>query len=103
MTDISVPSPVRRHGTAALPWISTPLLAAILLFVWHLYVTESHISAFIMPAPYAVLKAWIDLLYSPRAWGHAETTVYETLVGFAWGLVIGVGLGVLIGRIRWLE
>ena len=56
-----------------------------------------------MPAPYAVWKAWLDLLASPRAWGHAETTVYETLVGFLWGLFIGVGLGVLIGRIRWLE
>ena len=73
------------------------------MFVWHLYVTEWHVSAFIMPAPMAVWKAWLDLLQSPRAWAHAETTVYETTVGFAWGLAIGVGLGVLIGRIRWVE
>jgi NitT/TauT family transport system permease protein len=103
MTDISAPQLARRDGKAKLPWISTPLLAAALIFGWQLYVTEAHVSAFIMPAPYAVWKAWLDLLASPRAWGHAETTVYETLVGFAWGLFIGVGLGVLIGRIRWLE
>jgi NitT/TauT family transport system permease protein len=103
MTDISAPQLARRDVKAKLPWISTPLLAAALIFGWQLYVTEAHVSAFIMPAPYAVWKAWLDLLSSPRAWGHAETTVYETLVGFAWGLVIGVGLGVLIGRIRWLE
>jgi len=103
MTDIAAPAPARRAGKTSLPWFSTPLLAAALILTWHLYVTQSHISAFIMPTPYAVWKAWLDLLDSPRAWGHAETTVYETLVGFAWGLFIGVGLGVLIGRIRWLE
>jgi NitT/TauT family transport system permease protein len=103
MTDISAPAPQRRDHKASLPWISTPLLAGILIFIWHFYVTESHVSAFIMPTPAAVWFAWLDLLRSPRAWGHAETTVYETLVGFAWGLFIGVGLGVLIGRIRWLE
>jgi NitT/TauT family transport system permease protein len=103
MTDISAPAPQRRDHKANLPWISTPLLAGILIFAWHFYVTQWHVSAFIMPTPGAVWNAWLDLLVSPRAWGHTETTVYETLVGFAWGLFIGVGLGVLIGRIRWLE
>jgi NitT/TauT family transport system permease protein len=103
MTELSAPAPARRNGGTGLPWISTPLLAAALIFAWHFYVTRSHISAFIMPAPGAVWFAWLDLLQSPRAWGHAATTVYETVAGFAWGLVIGVGLGVLIGRIRWLE
>lgn len=103
MTDTAVHIPARRGHTASLPWISTPFLAIVLVLSWHLYVTQSHISAFIMPTPAAVWNAWVGLLQSPRAWGHAETTVYETVVGFAWGLLIGVGLGVLIGRIRWLE
>ena len=30
-------------------------------------------------------------------------TVYATLLGFLWALVIGVGLGVVIARVRWLE
>jgi NitT/TauT family transport system permease protein len=104
MADISAPQQfARRNARASLPWISTPLLAGLLVLIWHLYVTESHISAFIMPAPLAVAKAWVDLLYSPRAWNHALTTVYETIVGFLWGLFLGVGLGVMIGRVRWLE
>lgn len=101
--DVLAPAPARRSGKASLPWISTPLLAFAFVMCWQLYVTEAHVSTFILPSPLSVWKAWLDLLVSPRAWGHAETTVYETLVGFTWGLVVGVGLGVLIGRIRWLE
>jgi len=103
MTDTAIRLPARRSRTSGLPWVSTPVLAIALVTCWHLYVTQSHISAFIMPTPAAVWAAWLDLLQSRRAWGHAETTIYETVVGFAWGLLIGVGLGVLIGRIRWLE
>ncbi|HUZ73243.1 MAG TPA: ABC transporter permease [Stellaceae bacterium] len=103
MTDTAAPAPVRRNRSSGLPWISTPVLALAFVVCWQFYVSETHISAFILPAPAAVWTAWLELLQSPRAWGHAETTVYETLVGFAWGLFIGVGLGVLIGRIRWLE
>ena len=45
----------------------------------------------------------MDMLGSPRAWRHTWLTIYVTLVGFAWALVIGVGLGVVLGRTRWLE
>lgn len=93
----------RKIREATLPWVTTPLLAALAVLCWQLYVRQTGISAFILPAPSAVWKAWLGLLSSPRAWDDTLVTVYETLVGFAWGLVLGVGLGVLIGRIRWLE
>jgi NitT/TauT family transport system permease protein len=86
-----------------LPWITTPLLLAILIGTWHVYVTTTKLSAFILPAPASVWFAWMDMLVSPRAWYHTWLTIYVTLVGFAWALVIGVGLGVVIGRFRWVE
>jgi NitT/TauT family transport system permease protein len=86
-----------------LPWITTPLLLAVLIAIWHVYVTTTNLSAFILPAPAKVWEAWMDMLRSPRAWGHTWLTVYVTLVGFASALVIGVGLGVALGRVRWLE
>ena len=36
-------------------------------------------------------------------WRHTGSTLYETIAGFAWATAIGLGLGVLIGRWRWLE
>lgn len=86
-----------------LPYITTPLLILILVAVWHFYVTLAGVSAFILPKPGAVWSAWVAMLYDPRAWHHTLMTAYATLYGFAWALVIGVALGVLIGRFRWLE
>lgn len=86
-----------------LPWITTPALAVSLLALWQGYVHATGVSPFILPAPAQVWGAWRELLVSPRAWAHTGWTVYATLAGFAWALVVGVGLGVLVGRLRWLE
>lgn len=100
------PAALRRPvvaRSALLPWITTPALVIAFVAAWHLYVTRHNVSAFILPAPGAVWDAWVDMLWSSRAWGHTGMTVYATLYGFAWALVIGVGLGVAIARVRWLE
>jgi NitT/TauT family transport system permease protein len=86
-----------------LPWITTPVLVVLLISVWHFYIAATKLSSFILPTPYAVWESWVGLLYSYRAWSNTLSTIYVTLLGFAWALVIGVGLGVLLGRIRWLE
>ncbi|WP_215907047.1 ABC transporter permease [Phreatobacter aquaticus] len=108
--DISTPTmplPVRRSfiagREATIPWITTPLLLGILVLIWHVYVRMTGISPFILPAPGAVVSDWIEMLTNRRAWFHAGMTVYATLVGFFWAALIGVVLGVLIARIRWLE
>ena len=88
---------------ARIPWITTPLLLAVIVLIWHAYVRMSGISPFILPAPGAVFADWIALLGNRRAWFHTGMTVYATLVGFFWAALIGVVLGVLIARIRWLE
>jgi NitT/TauT family transport system permease protein len=92
---------VTREG--ALPWITTPILLALLILIWEVYVRAAGVSPMILPRPGAVAKAWLGLLQDPRAWHHTWMTVYATLTGFAYATVIGVGLGVLIARVRWLE
>jgi len=88
---------------SALPWITTPLLIAVVLLTWHFYVTTSKISAFILPSPAAVWAAWKQIIVAAPTWKHTWATVYETLAGFIWASIIGVALGVALGRVRWLE
>ena len=99
----SRPGAARRDLKAYLAWITTPALALLLIVTWWLYVKLSGVSAFILPTPDSVWHAWIGLLASKRAWMDTAMTVYATLLGFLWALVIGVGLGVVIARVRWLE
>lgn len=98
----SAPKPTRDYKVY-LPWITTPALCFILVGIWWTYVDISKISAFILPSPAAVWSAWLDLLWSQRAWTDAFMTAYATLVGFFWAVIVGVGLGVAIARVRWLE
>ena len=93
----------RRDFKAYLPWITTPALCVLLVAVWWFYIDVSKISAFILPTPVSVWHAWIGLLVSKRAWIDTAMTVYATLLGFLWAMIVGVGLGVLIARVRWLE
>ncbi len=95
--------PPRSDRTRLLPWIATPLLVAALFLAWHLYVRLSGISGFILPTPAQVWHAYTREVTTPGLWKHSWATVYETIVGFAWATVIGVALGTLIGRWRWLE
>jgi len=103
------PSPpaalARRRLTSVrlLPWITTPVLAALLIAVWDVYVRQAGVSPLILPRPGAVWHAWMEMLGDRRAWHHTWMTVYATLTGFAYATVLGVGLGVLIARARWLE
>jgi len=110
MTTLDVPV-VSRGATrkksvsreTLLPWITTPLLLGILIALWQAYIVITDLSPFILPRPAAVWFAWLDLVRSPRAWWHTWMTAYATLLGFAYGLVVGVGFGVILGRFRWVE
>lgn len=86
-----------------LPWITTPALCLLLVAVWWIYIDITKISPFILPTPASVGEAWVGLLLSKRAWIDTAMTVYATLLGFFWGMIAGVGIGVLIARVRWLE
>jgi NitT/TauT family transport system permease protein len=88
---------------AWVPWITTPLLVIALLIGWQAYVRASGVNGFILPAPAQVWNAYLDELGRATLWRHTAATLYETVVGFVWATVIGLGLGVLIGRWRWLE
>lgn len=100
----SGPARQRRFPSeAALPWITTPLLIGALILLWDTYVRMAGVSPLILPRPGAVWQAWLEMLGDRRAWHHTWMTVYATLTGFAYAATIGVVLGVLIARARWLE
>ena len=87
-----------------LPWISTPILLAAIVAVWKLYTTYSGISQFVIPTPEATWVSLLDLLTDMETWTeHVWITLFETLAGFLIAVLTGIGFGVVLGRVYWLE
>ncbi len=94
----------RERLMRLLPWVSTPLLLALVLAVWKLGTTAFGVSPFVLPPPEDVAVTLVRLVQEPEVWlVHTRMTVTETVVGFLIALVTGVFVGAVLGRVLWLE
>jgi NitT/TauT family transport system permease protein len=103
MSTPAAPAARRRRLTPPLALITSPLLAAVLIGIWHVYVVSSGVSAFILPSPLAVWHALLELLVTPSTWTHTLATVQATLAGFIIALALGVAMGAVLAKLPWLE
>jgi NitT/TauT family transport system permease protein len=87
----------------ALPWVSTVIAVIVLIIIWKLVIAVFDVSPFVLPQPEKVVGGMKDLVNSDGFWGDVQTTLVETLVGFAIALVLGVVGGTILGRVLWLE
>ncbi|GAA1840150.1 ABC transporter permease [Pseudonocardia ailaonensis] len=74
----------------------------VLLGAWLLAVAGG-VSPFVLPSPGAVGTAFGTLVRDPVTWRELGVTAVEVVGGFGIALVIGLVVGVLLGRLRWLE
>ena len=87
-----------------LPWISTPVLLIVIVALWKLATVVFNVSRFVLPPPDDVAATLVTLAAQPDVWlVHARITFVETVAGFLFALVAGVGGGVILGRVFWLE
>ena len=95
------PAPRWRRALAAhaLPW-AVPLL---IIAAWQAAAQLGWLSSRILPAPWAVLKAFWQLSASGELWKHLATSTWRALTGFAIGGGLGLGLGLLTGSLRRAE
>jgi NitT/TauT family transport system permease protein len=66
--------------------------------MWELICLGFGIKDIVLPRPTQIIYTLVDRF--PAIWPHAVQTLYETLVAFAFGIVLGVALGVLVGSSR---
>ena len=89
-----------RRAAQAVP--AAALLGAFLA-AWQIYVTEAHVSPFILPSPARVIGALGELLAHASTWRHTWVTIEQTMLGFLIACVTGVGIGALVAKTPWLE
>lgn len=86
-----------------LRWIATPLVVLGLVVIWAVYVRAFSVSPFILPSPEAVGVALFHILGDPKTYWHIWVTLFETVSGFVIAVIVGIVLGGLLGKLRWLE
>ncbi|MFQ5912471.1 MAG: ABC transporter permease [Nitrospinota bacterium] len=73
----------------------------ILIFLWEVWVNVAEIPQFLVPAPSATLK---EMLSKAHLLGsHINTTLFETIMGYLLGIVIGIFSAILIVWYKFLE
>jgi len=100
-------SPPRRaarfwHSRAAAVLMATLSIAGVLLF-WQLathYKLDAYIRFNNIPTPAQVLEKVVEVNQSPKFATNIGISVRRILLGFLVATVLGVGLGVVIGRYR---
>lgn len=93
----------RSRQLKLLPWLVTPSLVVLLVLTWHVIVTAFNVNPFIFPPPGEVWDAFVSLLGNERAWAATATTVSEIIIGFLIAAVLGIVVGVVLGKLQWLE
>jgi NitT/TauT family transport system permease protein len=93
----------RQKVMRILPWVVTPALVAAIITTWHLIVTIGQVNPFLFPPPGAVGEKFVGLFSGDDIWSHTFTTLSEILIGFSIAVVSGVVVGVILGKLPWLE
>jgi NitT/TauT family transport system permease protein len=86
-----------------LTYLTTPVLTVVFILGWKGYVEWFDVSPFILPPPEAVVVGVVNLLQEELILRHIWVTLMETLLGFFFASVIGIALGMTLGKIPWLE
>lgn len=86
------------------PWLerySALILAIVLLGAWQILVPLSGLSEFVLPTPLAIAKRIVTEL--PLLTTHGYVTLFEVVVGFAMGVLVGIPLALSIFYSRAFE
>jgi len=84
-------------------WVGSLLLLILFLGGWEAYVRLFNVSRLVLPPPSDVMMKWMEFLGTASVWYHTGVTAWETLLGFILASLLGVGLGILLGKMPRLE
>ncbi len=108
VTSAAVPRPVAPSGARPVPFrgggfrhkplgFVGPLVFVALIALWELGSRTGFISPIALPAPSEAFAAFMDLVQTGMLWTHLEASLYRLVVGWTFGSLLGVSVGLAIG------
>jgi NitT/TauT family transport system permease protein len=99
----------RRRGAVAggWRWVTRALSLLVAAGLWQ-WASVRHIDLRIVdfrnvPAPTEVAAAALSLVASPKFVQHVRSSLFRVFAGFLFAAVVGIGAGLLVGRLKWAE
>jgi ABC-type nitrate/sulfonate/bicarbonate transport system permease component len=96
-----MPSRIELTRTGAFATRVVPV--GLILLGWELVTRIGWVNPFIFPPVSEIVLRWVTLLFDGTAYGPLWETLWRSLVGLFGAIVVGVPLGMLMGRVRWVE
>jgi sulfonate transport system permease protein len=78
-------------------------VSAVVLAAWEIAARMGALNVYLLPAPYAVLQAGIELARSGELARHVGTSALRVLIGFGLAIVTAVPVAVVVQRSRMVE
>lgn len=92
--------PLGKLAVEAL-WLAAPFV--VIGCVWELFARAEIFPAKLFPNLEVVFAALLRLIVSGIMWTHTEGTLIRLVLGFLLAAIVGVVLGIAMGRYRWVE
>ncbi|WP_185740473.1 ABC transporter permease [Homoserinimonas aerilata] len=74
------------------------IVALLAIGCWQLAVSTTLLPANVLPAPFSVVESFATQIISPDYWKAIGDTFAGALLGLAFGIIVGVPVGMLTGR-----
>lgn len=82
-----------------LVFITQVLIVVLFIIIWQILANKKIVNTFLVSSPNRVMNTIIDLIKQNNFWNHIFTTVYEIIISFLLGNLIGI----LISSILWFS
>jgi taurine transport system permease protein len=96
---MSSPTEHSRGATALARFVPIGLF----LIAWEIVTRTNLVNPFVFPPVSEILVRWVGTLTDGSVYGPLRGTVWRALLGLAGAVVVGVPLGILMGRVRIAE
>lgn len=84
-------------------FFTTPLLLLLFIGVWHFWILAFNVSPYIVPTPLQVGEGAVAILGEARTYDQLLFTIQGSVYGFLAAAIVGVGLGIILGKLPPLE
>ncbi len=92
------PVPFRGGGFSHKPSFTVWMMVFVMLILfWEFGSNIGFISNLVLPAPSEAFNAFLQLIDSGMLWKHLRASLQRLILGWTFGTLLGVGVGLLIG------